>query len=87
VPSSKPLDDDYHSDASRPTAEYGRHLSRLTHDEKHTYQKWMRATFIVYGAAAVVIVVLSIAIGPTDTSPPNEMHSALAPSIASRAQR
>jgi hypothetical protein len=66
MPPSNQLDDDYHSDASRPTAEYGKHLSRLTIDENRTYQKWKRATFIVYGPVAVIIVVLSIAIGPTD---------------------
>jgi hypothetical protein len=86
MPSSKPLDDDYHSDASRPTAQYGRHLSRLTIDEKRTYQKWKRATFIVYGTVAVVIVMVSIAIGPTDTST-HEIHSALAPQAVSGAQR
>jgi hypothetical protein len=66
MPPSNPLDYDYYSDASRPTAEYGKHLSRLTIDEKRTYQKWKRAALIVYGPVTVIIAVLSIAIGPTD---------------------
>lgn len=66
MPQSSPLNVDYHSDASRPTAEYGKHLSRLAIDEKRTYQKWKRATFIVYGSVAVFIMAWSIAIHPTD---------------------
>jgi hypothetical protein len=78
--SSKELDDHYQSDASRTTA-FPRNFPPLTNDEKRTYQKWKRATFIVYGAVAIIIVTLSIAIGPTENASTgkNEMYSSLAP--------
>ena len=55
----------------------------LSIDDKRTYQKWKRATFIVYGAVAIIILMLSIAIGPTDTASPSnsEMYSSLAPVV------
>jgi hypothetical protein len=89
MPSSTDIDnsENCRPDASRMTVVPHSDLSRLTAEERITYRKWRRATLITYSAVAIIISVLAIAIGPTDTSPPNEMHSALAPSTASRAQR
>ena len=81
MPSSKHLGDDCQSDASRATAVSRRHFPPLTIDDKRTYQKWKRATFILYGAVAIIIVVLSIAIGPADkaSTSKSEMYSSLVP--------
>ena len=77
--SSRTPSEYYQSDVSRTTVSR-RHLSQLTHEDKLTYRKWKRATFIVYGAVAIVIVVLSIVIGPTDsTSNKGEIYSSLGP--------
>jgi len=75
---SKPLDDYYRSDASRTTVSR-RHLLRLTTDERRTYQKWMRAIFIVYGTVATIIVTLSMTIGPTEraSNGKSEIYSSL----------
>jgi hypothetical protein len=45
MPSSKPLGDDWQSDALQTTVLSQRHFPPLTNDEKRTYQKWKRATF------------------------------------------
>jgi len=81
MPSSKHLGDDYLSDASRATAASRRHFPPFTIDDKRTYQKWKRAAFILYGAVAIIIVMLSIAIGPADkaATSKNEMYSSLVP--------
>ena len=69
----------YQSDVSRTTVPR-RHLSQLTTEDKLTYRKWKRATLIVYGAVAMVVVVLSMVIGPTDSaSNKGEMYSSLGP--------
>ena len=77
---SKPLDEYYQSNASRTTVS-ARHLLQLTTDKKRTYQKWKRAMFIVYGAVAIIVVMLSIAIGPTEkaSTSKGEAYSSLVP--------
>jgi hypothetical protein len=81
--SSTPSDEHYNLDASR-TAACRNRLSLLTVDEQHTYRKWKRAAFVVYGTVTVIIVLGWIAIGPTGSSPPNGIHSTLAASTARR---
>ena len=77
---SEPLDDYYQSNVSRTTVS-GRHLLQLTTDKKRTYQKWKRAMFIAYGAVAIIVVMLSMAIGPTETASTgkSETYSSLVP--------
>jgi hypothetical protein len=89
MPSSTDIDnsENCRPDASRMTVVPRRDLSLLTVEERTTYLKWRRATLIAYSAVAFIIAVLSIAIGPTDTLPTNELHSALALPTASRSQR
>jgi hypothetical protein len=88
MPSSTGIDtESCGPDASRMMAVPRRDLSLLTDEERITYRKWRHATLVVYSAVAIIIAVLSIAVGPTDTSSTNEIHSALAPQAASRTQR
>ena len=81
MPLPQSRDDDFQSDALQTTARSGRHLSQQSSDHKRTYQKWKRATFIIYGAVATILVILSIAIGPTESASTSksEMLSSLAP--------
>jgi hypothetical protein len=76
-----PFNDEVQSGSSRTTAVGGKYLSEMSIDEKRTYQKWKRATFIVYGAVAAIVAMLLIAIGPTDktANSKGEMHSSLEP--------
>ena len=72
---------DWHPNVAQKTSVVQSHFAPLTAEEKMTYRKWRRATVMFYGAFAVVIAALAIAIGPADPSNNNSTkgpHSAIA---------
>jgi hypothetical protein len=91
MPSSDDLaadnSDNCRPDASRMTRVPRRDFSLLTIEDKITYRKWRRAALVMYGAVAIIVAALSIANSPTNTSPKNEMFSALGPPVAHKSQR
>jgi|tagenome__1003787_1003787.scaffolds.fasta_scaffold20660491_2 hypothetical protein len=77
--SSNNFNNDDQADASRVTAHSRRCFSLLSDEDKRTYHKWKHATLIVYGSVAVMMVMLALALSPTDRiSPEGEMYSSLA---------
>ena len=69
----------------RPTVSHAasadrRRFAPLTNEEQNTYRRWRRTTLIAYGALAIFLAALAIAIGPPDpaTAKHNAAYSAMA---------
>jgi hypothetical protein len=76
----KPLDDYRLTDVWRTTVSQ-RHVLQLPSDEKRTYKKWKRATFIACGAVAIITLMLSIAMSPNErtSTSKSEKYSSIVP--------
>jgi hypothetical protein len=77
---------DWRPGVSQKTSVVRSGFAPLTIEEKMTYRKWRRATVLFYGAFFFVVAVLSIAIGPADTSTSVNNKGAY-PAIASAGYR
>jgi hypothetical protein len=75
---------DWRPTVSQTASADRRGFAPLTNEEQKTYRRWRRTTLIAYGALAIFLTAIAIAIGPPD--PTTAKHNAAYSAMASAGQ-